>query len=194
MFVVKRQRQQSQPGSGTGLSLNSLSLDKGKGKEKEGGYALTADVLNHFSYAGGSRKGKGRERAMGVGGMDVARWAEEAKRIAVPGGIADGDGGFGASAAESNFGPGRDKIGIGTSVATSEAGGKEKEKGAKGDGETFLVVYDLDMIGGVGSVGAGLPERGQVAEYALKWMPTTMSCRGTKAGVVIVLIRGMPEG
>ncbi|KAF8600919.1 hypothetical protein BDV93DRAFT_608490 [Ceratobasidium sp. AG-I] len=206
VFVVKRQRAYSN--SHTGLSLNSLSLDKGKGKEKAvetdvggAGYALTADVLNHFSYSGGNRKGKGKERAMGLGvggrgrdGMDVARWAEEAKTIAVPGGIADADLGLGSSARESISGAGRDKIGIGT--GTSEAGKeKEKDKGAKGDGETFLVVYDLDVVGAEGAgVGGSVPERGQVAEFGLKWTPTAMSCRGTKAGVVIVLVRGTPEG
>ncbi|KAJ1302657.1 hypothetical protein OPQ81_002973 [Rhizoctonia solani] len=59
------------------------------------------------------------------------------------------------------------------------------------DEGAFLVIYDLDEVFR-GS--ADDPERGIVAEHVLKTTPSTMACRTTKRGLVIVLIKSTTTG
>ncbi|CAE6455133.1 unnamed protein product [Rhizoctonia solani] len=59
------------------------------------------------------------------------------------------------------------------------------------DEEAFLVVYDLDEV----LRGSGKdPERGQVAEHTLKMTPSTMTCRTTEKGLVVVLVKSATTG
>ncbi|CAE6507227.1 unnamed protein product [Rhizoctonia solani] len=78
--------------------------------------------------------------------------------------------------------------------------GKERDQGSvetssapslPADDGAFLVIYDLNDV----FRGSGVdPDRGKLAEYALKITPSTMTCRTTEKGVVIVLIKSTATG
>ncbi|CAE6334639.1 unnamed protein product [Rhizoctonia solani] len=54
------------------------------------------------------------------------------------------------------------------------------------DEGAFLVVYDLDKV--------ICGSEGQVAEYALRNTPSTMACRATSKGIVVVLVKSVTTG
>lgn len=62
---------------------------------------------------------------------------------------------------------------------------------SKSDEGVYLVVYDLDVIA---TDGGSDPERGKMAEFALKGTPSAMACRGTSRGVVVVIVRAVTGG
>ncbi|KAG8732325.1 hypothetical protein FRC10_001010 [Ceratobasidium sp. 414] len=157
VFVVKRT-----PGSGSGSSFaaeaGSDTGSRDKDKQKADLYPLTAEALAHLSQAeAADRKGKGKAKAVPIDGERVAQWAGESAN------------GNAANASASTGGAG-------------EAG----KNGLKGDGEAFLVVYDLDAVDGAF-------EKGRMAEFPLKWTPMGMACRATRSGVVITLVSGMSD-
>ncbi|KAG8692659.1 hypothetical protein FRC09_011053, partial [Ceratobasidium sp. 395] len=139
----------------------SDAAGRDKGKQKADSLPLTAEALAHLSQAGVvDRKGKGKAKEVPV----IADWAGETS----------GAGGTSITASGSGNGAG--------------TGAAETGKGApKNDGETFLVVYDLDAADGAF-------EKGRMAECPIKWTPAGMACRATREGVVIVLISGMTDG
>ncbi|CUA67437.1 Trimethylamine-N-oxide reductase [Rhizoctonia solani] len=82
------------------------------------------------------------------------------------------------------------------SLGREKGKGKEREPAEMQtqlpvDEEAFLVIYDLDEVfRGSG----GDPERGQVAEHTLKMTPSTMTCRATENGLVVVLVKSAATG
>ncbi|CAE6540651.1 unnamed protein product [Rhizoctonia solani] len=59
------------------------------------------------------------------------------------------------------------------------------------DEEALLVVYNLDEV----FRGSGNdPERAKVAEHTLKMTPSTMTCRTTEKGLVVVLVKSSTTG